>query len=41
MSKDGSTALIKASVRGHVDIITLLLEAGADIDEKNNVSRKY
>lgn len=41
MSKDGSTALIKASVRGHADVIKLLLEAGADVDENNNVSRTY
>ena len=33
------TALILAAHNGHADTVKLLLEAGASIEAKNNVSR--
>ena len=36
--KGGWTALIYASIRGHADIVKLLLEHGADIEAQDNVS---
>lgn len=35
--QDGNTALINAAAAGHLDVITLLLYAGADIDRTNHV----
>ena len=36
--KDGSTALHLAAYNGHLAVVTLLLEAGASINAKDNVS---
>ena len=36
--KDGWTALHIAAMRGHNDVVGLLLEAGSDIHAKDNVS---
>jgi len=30
-----------ASIRSHIDVVKLLLNAGADIEAKNYVSEKY
>jgi len=38
-SKDGKTALIAASERGHEAVVKLLLDAGADVAETNQLER--
>jgi len=37
--KDGVTALIFASIKGHVDVVKVLLDEGADKEAKDNVSQ--
>ena len=34
----GNTALMLAAIKGHTDIVKLLVELGADIDIRNKVS---
>lgn len=36
--QDGNTGLINAAAAGHLDVVTLLLYAGADIDHSNYVT---
>ena len=36
--QNGRTALMNAALNGHSEVVTLLLEAGALIEAKNNVS---
>ena len=36
--EDGGTPLLLASSNGHIDIATMLLEMGADIEAKDDVS---
>ena len=36
--QSGQTALIKASSKGHVDCVKLLLEKGAEVDHEDKVS---
>ena len=38
--QNGETALIYTADRGHADNVKLLIEAGADIEAKNNVSKR-
>ena len=38
LTQDGQTALMLASQKGHLEVVTLLLEKGADIHAKDNVS---
>ena len=38
--QNGRTALICAAYNGHSDVVELLLEAGALIEAKNNVSNR-
>ena len=38
MFQIGFTALMYATQRGHLDMATLLVDNGADIEAKNNVS---
>lgn len=37
MNQDGNTALIYASIGGHADVVSLLLDRGAPIDIGNKV----
>ena len=37
-SQYGATALVAAARRGHKDMVELLLDRGADLEAKNNVS---
>ena len=37
--QNGETPLIFAAFNGHADNVKLLIEAGADIEAKNNVSK--
>ena len=37
LPQSGSTSLILAALRGHVEVASLLLQRGADIEAKNNV----
>ena len=37
-SQDGWTALMIAAREGHVNVVRVLLDAGADANAKNNVS---
>ena len=37
-TQDGQTALILASEKGHLEVVTLLLANGADTEAKTNVS---
>ena len=37
-SQDGQTALHYASRSGHTDVVKLLVESGAQLDNKDNVS---
>ena len=37
---NNNTALILAARNGHSDIITVLIEAGTDIEAKDNVSKR-
>ena len=34
------TALMLAAEKGHTDVIKVLIDAGADIEAKNNVSKR-
>lgn len=36
-AKDGNTALIRASIMGHTEIMKVLLEAEADVNAKKKV----
>ena len=38
--QNGATALINAAFNGHSKVVKLLLEAGALIEAKNNVSKR-
>ena len=38
MGQDGHTPLHKAAENGHTEIASLLIDNGADIDSKTNVS---
>ena len=38
LHQDGETALIHAADGGHTETVTLLLDRGADINHKDNVS---
>ena len=38
LHQDGKTALIHAAYGGHAETVTLLLDRGADINHKDNVS---
>ena len=38
-AQDGSTALIDAASKGHVDALEKLLQAGADVNAATKVSR--
>ena len=38
--QDGETALMKAALKGHGDIVKLLLESGAQKDLQNEVRRR-
>jgi ankyrin repeat protein len=35
-AQDGKTALHEAAAKGHVDVVTLLLQRGADKDAKSS-----
>ena len=37
--QSGATALINAAYNGHSEVVKLLLEAGASVEAKDNVSR--
>ena len=37
-SQDGQTALHHASSSGHTDVVELLVDSGAQIDNEDNVS---
>ncbi len=37
-SQYGSTALVRASARGHTDMVELLLDRGADLEARDRVS---
>ena len=37
-SQDGQTALHHASSNGHTDVVKLLVDSGAQLDHKDNVS---
>ena len=39
-SQDGRTALMNAAVYGHLDVVALLLEGGANIEAADNVIRR-
>ena len=39
--QDGNTALHLASLRGHKDTVELLVQKGAQVDSKNNVSISF
>ena len=39
--QDGETALMSAADNGHLETVTLLLDRGADINQKDNVSYCY
>ena len=36
--KSGATALMHAAFNGHTEVVKLLLEAGASVEAKGNVS---
>ena len=38
--QNGATALMNAALNGHSEVVTLLLEAGALIEAKDNVSKR-
>ena len=38
--KSGETPLMHAAHNGHTEVVMLLIEAGADIEAKNNVSKR-
>ena len=38
--QNGATALMNAALNGHSEVVKLLLEAGALIEAKNNVSKR-
>ena len=38
LHQDGNTALTDAAHGGHIEIVTLLLDRGAHINDKNDVS---
>ena len=38
MVQDGWTSLIWACDYGHLDIVNVLIDIGADVNDKNNVS---
>ena len=40
-TQDGSTALHYAVMNGHYDCVQLLIQSGADVDIKDNVSTLY
>ena len=37
LPQDGDTSLIYAAFKGHVEVASLLLQRGADIEAKDNV----
>ena len=37
LPQSGETSLIEAAIRGHVEVASLLLQRGANIEAKNNV----
>lgn len=39
--QSGHTALMKAAEEGHAAIVQIFLDAGADVDEQDNVSDAY
>ena len=39
ITQDGDTALMKAAQEGRTKVVSLLLEAGANIDLQNNVHK--
>ena len=41
MWQDGTTALMIASSRIHIDLVSLLLDNGADADLQDNVSETW
>ena len=38
--KDGKTALMWSADKGHKEVVKMLLEAGADVELKDNVSNR-
>ena len=38
--QSGATALMNAADRGHSEVVKLLLEAGASVEAKDNVSKR-
>jgi hypothetical protein len=38
IKQGGSTALVKASLKGHIEVVKLLAEAGAKLNHTNQVS---
>jgi len=38
MVQDGSTSLMRACYRGHLEIVNVLIDIGADVNDKDNVS---
>ena len=39
--QDGNTTLHIAALRGNLEIVTKLLDCGAEVDMKNNVRRSF